>query len=102
MRQKKYLEELGDKVDRSLVKDQKSYKFIAEAAEKYKGKIALICLGPLSNLALAYHYDNSIVDYFTDVEIPWWDFISTSQLNSMLDLIQKQVTLSSRSLKGSS
>ena len=69
MRQQKYLDELGDKVDRGLVQDLKSYKFIAQAAKEYKGKIALICLGPLSNLALAYHYDNSIVDSFTNIAI---------------------------------
>lgn len=31
-RQKKYVEELGEKIDRSLVKELKSYKFIAETA----------------------------------------------------------------------
>ena len=68
-RQKHYLEKLGDKVDRSLVKDLKAYKFIAECAEQYKGKVALICLGPLSNAALAYHYDNSIAEAFSTVAI---------------------------------
>ena len=47
----------------------KAYKFIAESAKKYEGKIALICLGPLSNLALAYHYDNTIANCFSNVSI---------------------------------
>lgn len=68
-RQAHYLEKLGDKIDRSLVQELKSYKFIAESAQKYKGKVALICLGPLSNLALAYHYNNEICDGLSNVVV---------------------------------
>ena len=51
------------------MQETKAYKFIVESAKKYEGKIAIICLGPLSNLALAYHYDNSIVNCFSNVSI---------------------------------
>lgn len=29
----------------------------------------MICIGPLTNLALAYHYNNKIVDCFTNISL---------------------------------
>ena len=49
---------MKDKIDYSLVQKKKAYKFIAESAKKYKGKISLITLGPLTNIAQAYLYDS--------------------------------------------
>lgn len=57
------------KIDCSLVKAEKAHKFIAEAAEKHKGDISMICIGPSTNLALAYHYNNEICNYFANISI---------------------------------
>lgn len=57
------------KVNHDLVQKKKAYKFIAESAIKYKGEIALICIGPLTNLASAYHYNNNIADCFTNISL---------------------------------
>lgn len=65
--QEHYMKNL--KINHDLVHKTKAYKFIADSAIKYKGEIAIICIGPLSNLALAYHYNNSIVDCFTNISL---------------------------------
>lgn len=36
--------------------------FIIESANKYPGDLAIIAIGPLTNLALAYSIDNSIAE----------------------------------------
>lgn len=35
---------------------------MVESANKYPGDIAIIAIGPLTNLALAYHCDNSFAE----------------------------------------
>ena len=65
--QQHFLEKL--KINESLVQKKKAYKFIAESALKHKGEIAFITIGPVTNLALAYHYDNRIADCFTNLAL---------------------------------
>ncbi len=43
--------------------------FIIESAHKYAGKLGIIAIGPLTNLAVAYHMDNSIIDKISIVSI---------------------------------
>jgi purine nucleosidase len=43
--------------------------FIIQSANKYPGKLGIIAIGPLTNLAVAYHFDNSIVDKISIVSI---------------------------------
>jgi len=35
--------------------------FIIQSANQYPGNLGIIAIGPLTNLAIAYHLDNSIV-----------------------------------------
>lgn len=65
--QKHFLDKV--KVNEGLVQKEKAYRFIAESAIKYKGEIAFICIGPLTNLALAYHYNNSIAGCFSNISM---------------------------------
>jgi len=50
-----------------LVQKEKAYKFIAESAIKYKNQVSIINIGPLTNLALAYHYNNEIKNCFANI-----------------------------------
>lgn len=54
-KQREYLSEVT--VDPSKIVNQKAYRFIADSALKYANNIVYICTGPLTNLALAYHYN---------------------------------------------
>lgn len=43
-----------------LIKSKSAVDFIVEALNEHPGDVAIIAIGPLTNLALAYHTDNSI------------------------------------------
>ena len=43
--------------------------FIIESAYKYAGNLGIIAIGPLTNLAIAYHLDNTIVEKISIVSI---------------------------------
>lgn len=61
LKQEHYLEQLKlskNIYDHSLVQREKPYKFIADSAIKYRNQISIINIGPLTNLALSYHYNN--------------------------------------------
>jgi inosine-uridine nucleoside N-ribohydrolase len=42
-----------------LIQKQNALEFLIDSANKYAGDLAIIALGPLTNLAMAYHLDNS-------------------------------------------
>jgi len=47
------------KLNKDLIKrDMNAAEFIIESAEKYAGKLGIIAIGPLTNLAVAYHVEN--------------------------------------------
>ena len=52
-----------------IKKDKNAADFIIESAHKYSGKLGIIAIGPLTNLAVAYHLDNSIVEKIAIVSI---------------------------------
>lgn len=52
-----------------IKKDKSATDFIIESAEKYPGKLGIIAIGPLTNLSVAFHLDNSIIDKISIVSI---------------------------------
>jgi purine nucleosidase len=47
---------------RDLIKNDYAVNFIVESANKYAQDLAIIAIGPLTNIALAYQYDNSLTE----------------------------------------
>ena len=45
-----------------MVQEQKACDFIIESANKYKNDFGIIAIGCMTNIAIAYMLDNSIVD----------------------------------------
>ncbi len=43
-----------------MIKKKNAVDFIVESINEHPGEVALIAIGPLTNLALAYHMDNTI------------------------------------------
>jgi inosine-uridine nucleoside N-ribohydrolase len=65
-----YLDKLQISKDYStngLVQKEKAYKFIVDSAIKYRNELAIILIGPFTNMALAYHYNNDIVSCFSNI-----------------------------------
>lgn len=64
LQQKDYIDKLKkeNRWKEHLIKDKSAVDFIVESLNQYPGEVAIIAIGPLTNLALAYHNDNSIGD----------------------------------------
>lgn len=45
-----------------LIQEKHASKFIAESALNYKERLSVTTFGPLSNLAIAFHYDYRVKD----------------------------------------
>lgn len=64
----KYIQE--GRLNQDLIKkDKNAMDFIIESAHQYPGKLGIIAIGPLTNLSVAYHLDNSIVEKICIVSI---------------------------------
>ena len=64
----KYKQE-GRLKENLIKKDKNAMDFIIESAYQYPGKLGIIAIGPLTNLSVAYHLDNSITEKISIVSI---------------------------------
>lgn len=64
LQQQDYIDKLKkeNRWKEDLIKDKSAVDFIVESLNQYPGDVAIIAIGPLTNLALAYHNDNAIAD----------------------------------------
>lgn len=62
LQQQPYIDALskGGKYKSYLLKDQSAVDFLIDSIHKYGEQLAIIGIGPLTNLALAYLNDNTI------------------------------------------
>ena len=61
LKQKEYITKLQqeNRWNEHQIQKQNAIEFLVESANKYAGDLAIIAIGPLTNLAMAYHLDNS-------------------------------------------
>lgn len=72
LQQEKYMNKLKEEnrlKEHLIQQDVNGVDFIVQSAHQYTGDLAIIAIGPLTNLALAYHMDNTVAQHVKLVSI---------------------------------